>query len=88
MTNKGDWVFDPFLGTGTSIIAAILHKRRGVGAETEDKYVKLAKNRIVQAGNRTLKTRPMNKPEYGHPDNFPRYHKDYTSGKNAQRVCS
>lgn len=25
MTNQNDWVFDPFLGTGTSIIAAIRH---------------------------------------------------------------
>jgi len=32
MTNEGDWVLDPFLGTGTSIIAAIGHNRRGAGA--------------------------------------------------------
>jgi adenine-specific DNA-methyltransferase len=42
MTNEGDWVFDPFLGTGTSIIAAVRHKRRGAGAETVPKYVALA----------------------------------------------
>lgn len=64
MTNKGDWVLDPFVGTGTSIIAAILHNRRGVGAEIESKYIKLAKNRILEAINGTLKTRPMNKPVY------------------------
>ena len=33
MTNEGDWVFDPFLGAGTSIVAAIRHGRRGDGAE-------------------------------------------------------
>ncbi|WP_423909036.1 DNA-methyltransferase [Candidatus Spongiihabitans sp.] len=64
MTNTGDWVLDPFAGTGTSIIAAILHNRRGAGAETEKKYIKLAKNRIVKTINGTLKTRPMNKPVY------------------------
>ena len=32
MTYEGDRVFDPFLGTGTSIIAAIRHDRRGIGA--------------------------------------------------------
>ncbi len=64
MTNEGDWVLDPFAGTGTSIIAAILHNRRGAGAETEKKYIKLAKNRIVKTINGTLKTRPMNKPVY------------------------
>jgi len=69
MTNEGDWVFDPFLGTGTSIIAAILHNRRGAGAETKKRYVKLAKNRILKTINGTLKTRPMNKPVYDPKEN-------------------
>ncbi len=69
MTNEGDWVLDPFLGTGTSIIAAIRHDRRGAGAETEIKYVKLAKNRIKKAINGTLRTRPMNKPVYDPKEN-------------------
>ena len=69
MTNEGDWVFDPFLGTGTSIIAAILHNRRGAGAETEKKYVKLAKDRIMKAIDGTLKIRPMNKPVYDPKEN-------------------
>jgi adenine-specific DNA-methyltransferase len=64
MTNEGDWVLDPFLGTGTSIIAAILHKRRGAGAETEKKYIDIARDRIKKAINGTLRTRPMNKPKY------------------------
>ncbi len=64
MTNEGDWVLDPFLGTGTSIIAAIKNSRRGVGAEIEEKYVDIARDRVQSAINGTLKTRPMNKPKY------------------------
>lgn len=64
MTNEGDWVFDPFLGTGTSIIAAIRHNRRGVGSETEEKYVDISRDRIQKAIDGTLRTRPMNKPKY------------------------
>jgi len=64
MTIENDWVFDPFLGTGTSIIAAIRHNRRGVGAEVVPQYVKLAKQRIEQEIAGTLKTRPMNRPIY------------------------
>lgn len=64
MSNKGDWVFDPFLGTGTSIIAAIRHKRRGAGAENVIRYVDLARLRIKQEIDGELKTRPMNKPIY------------------------
>jgi len=64
MTNKGDWVLDPFLGTGTSIIAAIRHDRRGVGAETVPKYVRIARERIQQEMEGTLRTRPMVRPVY------------------------
>jgi len=64
MTNEGDWVFDPFLGTGTTIIAAIRHKRRGAGAETYPNYVELAKERIYRELAGTLRTRPMYKPVY------------------------
>ena len=64
MTNEKDWVFDPFLGTGTSIIAAIRHNRRGIGAEVLPQYVRLAKQRIGQEIAGTLKTRPMNRPVY------------------------
>ena len=64
LTNEGDWVFDPFLGTGTSIIAAIRHNRKGVGAEILPKYVELANKRISSELEGTLKTRPMNKPVY------------------------
>ncbi|MDI6852274.1 MAG: site-specific DNA-methyltransferase [Deltaproteobacteria bacterium] len=64
MTKEGDWVLDPFLGTGTSIIAAIRHKRRGAGAETVERYVELARKRIKEELDGTLRTRPMDKPIY------------------------
>jgi adenine-specific DNA-methyltransferase len=64
LSNEGDWILDPFLGTGTSIVAAIRHNRRGAGAETVKKYVTLAHDRIKQEISGTLKTRPMNKPVY------------------------
>lgn len=59
-----DTVLDPFLGTGTSVIAAIRHGRRGAGAETFLKYVKTAHARIKSEINGTLRTRPMHKPVY------------------------
>jgi adenine-specific DNA-methyltransferase len=64
LTNEGDWVLDPFLGTGTTVIAAIRHGRRGVGAETVPKYVQLARQRIQQEIEGTLRTRPMDRPVY------------------------
>lgn len=64
LTDEDDWILDPFLGTGTSIIAAIRHKRRGAGAEIVPKYVEIAHQRIRQEMAGTLRTRPMNKPVY------------------------
>lgn len=64
MTNKDDLVFDPFIGVGTAAVAAILHKRRAAGAEIEEKYLKIARERIKKAAEGSLKTRPMNKPIY------------------------
>lgn len=64
MSNEDDWVLDPFLGTGTTIIAAIRHDRRGAGAEVLPDYVHIAHDRIHQQLNGTIKTRPMNRPVY------------------------
>lgn len=64
LTNEGDWVLDPFLGTGTSVIAAVRHERRGAGAETHQKYIDIALERIQQQIDGTLRTRPMNKAIY------------------------
>jgi adenine-specific DNA-methyltransferase len=64
LTNEGAWVLDPFLGTGTTIIAAIRHGRRGAGAEIVPKYVELARQRIQQEMEGTLRTRPRDRPVY------------------------
>lgn len=64
MTTPSDWVLDPFAGTGTSIVAAIRHGRRGAGAEVEKRYVDIAKSRITKEIEGVLPTRPMNKPVY------------------------
>lgn len=64
MTNEGDWVLDPYLGVGSTIIAAVRHKRRGAGAEIVPKYAALARQRIEQEMDGTLQTRPMAKPVY------------------------
>lgn len=64
MTFEDAWVLDPFLGAGTSIIAAIRHNRKGAGAEIIPKYVRLAKERINCEMAGTLKTRPMSRPVY------------------------
>ena len=43
-----DTVFDPFSGSGTTLIEAYLSNRKGVGLEIDDSYCELAKNRIIK----------------------------------------
>jgi adenine-specific DNA-methyltransferase len=64
LTKEGDYVFDPFLGTGTSVIAAVKHGRRGAGAEIMAKYAAISRDRIAKALEGTLPTRPMTKPVF------------------------
>jgi len=64
MTNEDDWIFDPFLGVGTTIIASIRHGRRGAGAEIYKDYVEIANDRIYKELQGILRTRSMNRPIY------------------------
>jgi adenine-specific DNA-methyltransferase len=64
LTKKDDWVFDPFAGVGSALIAALMHERRAIGAEKEPEYVREAKDRINQLFTGTLPIRPMGMPVY------------------------
>ncbi len=68
LTRKDDWVMDPFLGTGTTVIAALRHNRRGIGAEVLPKYIDIAKHRIDLAAHDELPVRPMSKPVFDPKD--------------------
>lgn len=61
MTKLGDTVLDPFVGTGTSVIAAAKHGRRGIGVDQSSKYIELARNRLSESQAGRLLTRPLGK---------------------------
>ena len=64
MTDEGDVVLDPYMGVGTTAVAALMHQRRAYGCDTVQEYVDIAFERIEQLRNGTLKTRPMDRPIY------------------------
>lgn len=64
LTNENDWVLDPFMGVGSSLIAALKNGRKAIGIDKEPEYVDIAKQRIIALYNGTLKFRPLDKPIY------------------------
>ena len=64
MTDPGDAVFDPYMGVGSSIIAALMHDRKAYGCDIVPEYVAIARERVQALHNGTLRTRPMGKPVY------------------------
>ena len=45
-TNQGDFVFDPFMGVGSTIVVAKKLNRRFLGVEIEHQYCLLAAKRL------------------------------------------
>ncbi len=69
LTQPGDWVLDPFVGSGTTLIAALMHGRRAIGAEIVPEYVEIARRRLRLGEQGQLRVRPMERPIYdpAHP---------------------
>jgi len=61
LTYKDDWVFDPFMGVGSTAIASLIHGRHAMGAEIMREYIDITKSRIESAEKGLLRIRPMNR---------------------------
>ena len=62
LTNEDSWVLDPYAGVGSTVIASIKNNRNVIGIEKEKEYCDIAKQRIIDFNEGTLKIRPINKP--------------------------
>jgi site-specific DNA-methyltransferase (adenine-specific) len=51
----GDIVLDPFVGSGTTLIAAYLLKRKAIGVDISRKYCEIAKNRLINEAKVNLR---------------------------------
>jgi adenine-specific DNA-methyltransferase len=64
LTNEKDTLLDPFMGVGSALLAALIHKRKAIGFETDNDYIATTKKRIADFKNGVLKVRPLGKPVY------------------------
>lgn len=62
LTEENDLVLDPFGGVGSSLLAAIKRRRRGIIIDRDIKYLDICKERIEKYKEGTLKIRPIGKP--------------------------
>lgn len=67
LTNKGDSVLDPYLGVGSSAIAALKNGRHAYGCDVVEDYIQIANERVEALRSGELRVRPMNKPIYEPP---------------------
>ena len=64
MTAPGDRVLDPYVGSGSSVIAAVKNGRDGYGCDIERKYIDIARRRVADFYAGKLQTRPIERPIY------------------------
>ncbi len=53
-THQGELVLDPFVGTGTTLVAAQDLDRNAVGFDLQSRYIKLAQRRLTRTGPNLL----------------------------------
>jgi len=64
LTDEGEVVFDPYMGVGSAVVAAVKNRRIGYGCDVVPEYVDVAHERLNDLRAGTLKTRPLEKPVY------------------------
>ncbi|GAA0276427.1 site-specific DNA-methyltransferase [Alteraurantiacibacter aestuarii] len=66
LTQPGDTVLDPFVGAGTSAVAAVINGRNAIGIDRDPRYAELARQRVALALDGDLSIRDFGKPT-AHP---------------------
>lgn len=64
LTDPGDSILDPYMGVGSTIVAAVKHGRHGFGCDIVGEYVSIARERLRQLRGGALRTRPIDRPVY------------------------
>jgi site-specific DNA-methyltransferase (adenine-specific) len=62
-TYAGDLVLDPFMGSGTTAVAATRTDRRFVGYDTDPEYVEISLKRVAEEQGRLLADEPTDNPD-------------------------
>lgn len=61
LSNENDWVLDPYVGVGSSVIASIMNNRNCIGIDKHKKYLQIGQQRVDAFHEGNLKYRPIGK---------------------------
>ncbi len=91
-TYENDLVLDPFMGSGSSLVAAATLRRRYVGYDTDSSYVDIARRRVHEALHPPTPEQPVRRRAATLPVADVRERQDLrqratTEGKAAQRLA-
>lgn len=64
LSPQGGTVLDPFMGSSSTGVAAIINGRRFIGAEKDSAYTEIGLDRLLKAHAGALPIRPADKPVY------------------------
>ncbi len=64
LTNKNDWILDPYAGVASSLVAALKNGRNSIGIEKYKRYIKVGQQRINKLRKGELKVRELGKPVF------------------------
>ncbi|HYW55162.1 MAG TPA: site-specific DNA-methyltransferase [Dongiaceae bacterium] len=64
LTRPGDLVVDPYMGSGSTAVAALLHERRVAGADVVEDFIEIAEQRIHETLAGSIRTRPREREVY------------------------
>ncbi len=62
-TYRGDVVLDPFMGSGTTAVAAVRTGRHYLGYDTDDAYARAARERVAAEAATAATAPPANRPD-------------------------
>jgi adenine-specific DNA-methyltransferase len=71
LTNRRELVVDPFLGSGTTVIAALKNWRRAAGSDVNLEYIEIARRRVRSLARGDLAYRDRAKSIYVPMPNTP-----------------
>jgi len=83
LSNPGEWVLDPYMGSGSTLLAALRRGRRAIGCDVNGEYVQLTISRLQEYAEGRLRCRPLGRQVQDSQGKVSRYPTEWQSGQQS-----